>query len=52
MINNQIKLILSVLVHHTQYKHETKTRAPLGGALYAQKCFFFSKDEAFVRHGN
>jgi hypothetical protein len=28
------------------------TRAPLGGALYARKCFFFSKDEAFVRHGN
>jgi uncharacterized membrane protein len=30
-----------------------KTRALLGGALYARKCFFFfHKDEAFIRHGN
>jgi hypothetical protein len=31
--------------------NKKQTRAPLGGALYARKCFF-SKDEAFVRHGN
>jgi hypothetical protein len=29
-----------------------KTRAPQGGALYARKFVFYSKDEAFVRHGN
>jgi hypothetical protein len=28
-----------------------QTRALLGEALYARK-FFFSKDEALVRHGN
>jgi hypothetical protein len=31
--------------------NKKKARAPLGGALYARKCFF-SKDEAFVRHAN
>jgi hypothetical protein len=34
-----------------QMPNTPKTRALLSGALYARKCFFFSKDEAFVRHG-